>query len=241
MNECFQGREPPAVELYPQSRQVVVQGGSALFQCRVTAGIPTPRAKWSRVDGRPLLPNVEELDGGVIRFNRVTGAEQGQYVCTAENDAGSITGVATLAVQSIPTITISPGSNPVRAKIGQRLRLECRAQGDPAPTVSWRRLRTGFLYDNIESKETQQIAVYDISRVTQTDEGTYSCTARNEAGLTEERVQVIVEASSGRGDIQENEIDIDNNNGGGNVQVEDVFRVPIGGTADMRCLITGIQ
>ena len=38
-------REPPAVELYPTTKQTVVQGGSALFQCRVTAGIPTPRAK----------------------------------------------------------------------------------------------------------------------------------------------------------------------------------------------------
>jgi hypothetical protein len=56
------------VELYPQSKQTIVQGGSALFQCRITAGIPTPKIKWSRVDGRPMAANVEELEGGVIRF-----------------------------------------------------------------------------------------------------------------------------------------------------------------------------
>lgn len=238
-------REPPAVELYPQTKQTVVQGGSALFQCRVTAGIPTPRARWARVDGRPLPNNVEELDGGVIRFNRVTGNEQGQYVCTAENDAGSITGVATLTIQSIPVVTISPNptSGPIRVKEGQRVRLECRAQGDPAPSVSWKRLRTGFLYDAIDAKETQQIAVYDITRVTQSDEGTYSCTGRNDAGLTEERIQIVVEASSGRGDIEENEIEADgsSNTGGGNVIGDDVFRVPVGGTAEMRCVLTGSQ
>ncbi len=64
----LKGREPPAVELYPQSKQTIVQGGSALFQCRITAGIPTPKIKWSRVDGRPMAANVEELEGGVIRF-----------------------------------------------------------------------------------------------------------------------------------------------------------------------------
>ena len=237
------GREPPAVELYPQTKQTVVQGGSALFQCRVTAGIPTPRARWARVDGRPLPNNVEELDGGVIRFNRVTGNEQGQYVCTAENDAGSITGVATLTIQSIPVVTISPNANngPIRVKEGQRLRLECRAQGDPAPSVSWRRLRTGFLFDAIDAKETQQIAIYDITRVGQSDEGTYSCTGRNDAGLTEERIQIVVEASTGRGDIEENEIETDgsSNTGGGNIIGDDFFRVPVGGTAEMRCVLTG--
>ena len=201
--------------------------------------------------------NVEELDGGVIRFNRVTGTnEQGQYVCTAENDVGTITGVATLTIQSIPVVSVTPSGSPIKAKVGQRLRLECRAQGDPAPSVSWRRLRTGFLYDAIDAsnKETQQVAVYDINRVTQADEGTYSCTARNEAGLTEERLQIIVEPSSNRGDIEENENEIDGSDGGGGgrdgssntaggnlMGGDDVFRVPVGGTAEMRCILQGIN
>lgn len=210
----------------------------------MTAGIPTPRAKWSRVDGRSLPSNVEELEAGVIRFNRVTGNEQGQYICTAENDAGTITGVATLTVQSIPVVTISPsGANgPIRVKEGQRVRLECRAQGDPAPSVSWRRLRTGFLFDSIDAKETQQVAIYDITRITQSDEGTYSCTGRNEAGLTEERIQIIVEPTSGRGDIEENDIEPDGpvSNPDGSLFGDDVFRVPIGGTAEMRCILTGM-
>jgi len=36
-------REPPQIEMYPEPRQTVVLGGSALFQCRVTAGIPSPK------------------------------------------------------------------------------------------------------------------------------------------------------------------------------------------------------
>lgn len=238
--QCRVGREPPAVELYPQAKQTVVQGGSAVFQCRITAGIPTPKAKWSRVDGRPIPNNVEELEGGVIRFNRVTGTEQGQYLCTAENDAGSTTGVVTLTIQSIPVVTVSPAGSPIRTKVGQRLRIECRAQGDPMPTISWRRLRTGFLFDTIDARESQQMAVYEISRVSQSDEGTYSCTARNDAGLTEERIQIIVEPLSGRGDIDSSdEVDTEVNTGGGNIRVDEVFHAPIGGTAALRCFITG--
>ena len=143
--------------LYPQASQTVVQGGSALFQCRVTAGIPTPRAKWSRVGGGSIPSNVEELDGGVIRFNKVKGAEAGQYVCTAVNEAGSTTGVATLNIQSIPQVSITPTGSPVRVRLGQRLHLECRATGDPLPSVSWKRLRTGFLFDSLDVTETQQV------------------------------------------------------------------------------------
>ena len=210
-----------------------------------------------------MAANVEELEGGVVRFvpqvpreglesadylnflfrfNRVTGNEQGQYVCTAENDAGSITGIVTMTIQSIPVVSINPAGSPIRTKVGQRLRLECRAKGDPAPTISWRRLRTGFLFDTIEAKESQQMAVYDIQRVSQADEGTYSCTARNEAGLTEERVQIIVEPISSRGDIDsDNEVDVDVNTGGGNIRVDDVFRAPVGGTASLRCFVTGTE
>ncbi len=53
-----------------------------------------------------------------------------------------------------------------------------------------------------------------------------------------------MEPSTGRGDIEENEIETDgssNNNGGGNVVGDDVFRVPVGGTAEMRCVLTGIH
>ena len=75
-------------------------------------------------------------------------------------------------------------------RVGQRLHLECAAKGDPTPSVSWKRLRTGFLFDSLDVTETQHVAVYEVSRVTQQDEGTYSCTGRNDAGLSEERIQV---------------------------------------------------
>ncbi len=64
-------REQPVIDFYPDSRQVVNNGGSVLFQCRVTAGIPSPKLTWRRLDGRPFGSNVENLDGGVIRINQV--------------------------------------------------------------------------------------------------------------------------------------------------------------------------
>ena len=35
----------------------------------------------------------------MIRFNGVTGSEQGQYVCTGTNEVGSVTVTANLLIQ----------------------------------------------------------------------------------------------------------------------------------------------
>lgn len=62
------GREVPAIELYPEATQTVIRGGSALFQCRVTAGIPTPTVEWIRADGSPFTSSTEIVNSGVIRY-----------------------------------------------------------------------------------------------------------------------------------------------------------------------------
>lgn len=61
------GREPPEVKIYPESRQVVHVGSSAMFQCHLIGGTPTPTVIWSRADGSAMTPNTATLDGGVLR------------------------------------------------------------------------------------------------------------------------------------------------------------------------------
>ena len=85
-------RERPQIEIYPDERQIAVKGGSALFQCRMLAGIPTPTLRWIRIDRNglevSLTPSIELLPGGVIRINEVVGDEEGTYRCTATNNVG---------------------------------------------------------------------------------------------------------------------------------------------------------
>lgn len=76
------------------------------------------------------------------RFQRVSQAEAGQYVCNAENEAGQVTAVATLEIQSAPVITLLPG-RVVTTRVGERVRLECRAAGEPQPSVSWTKYTPG--------------------------------------------------------------------------------------------------
>ncbi|CAG0883138.1 unnamed protein product [Darwinula stevensoni] len=230
-------REAPVIELYPEAQQTVINGGSALFQCRTVAGIPTPKISWNRSSGQAIPSNAEVLEGGVIRFNQVTGIERGQYSCRAENDAGSTTAIATLIR---PEITMTH-SNPMTVRVGERVRLECRGSGDPEPEVSWSRLDGVPIYSG---RDSRQMAIYEISQATRSDEGVYTCTARNLAGVTEERIQVIVREEDifqgGSKDPYPQPPDRTRPQGRPEIQVErKVFTIPEGNRADMRCTIYG--
>ncbi|CAG7838540.1 unnamed protein product [Allacma fusca] len=223
-------REAPQIEMYPSARQTVTQDGSALFQCRVIAGIPSPRVSWSRANGQRIPSNVEEIQGGVLRFNRVTGEERGQYICTAESLAGTTTAIATLEIQSPPKVFVTP-STPHRAQSGERVRLECRAEGDPLPSVTWKRLQHGQT-DGIElqraSLSSPQTVIYDIQRVTKGDEGSYSCVARNDAGLDEERIQLLVDDFS--------EPSYPTVESSSQTRTEEVYHYPVGSRAVLNCI-----
>ena len=44
------------------------------------------------------------MDNGVIRMSGVTGEEQGAYICTATNAAGTVTATANLKIQGTHTV-----------------------------------------------------------------------------------------------------------------------------------------
>ena len=136
-------RERPKIELYPGATQTAIVGGSALFQCRMMAGIPTPDLTWTRIgpDGRERAfgSGIELLSGGVIRINEVRGDEEGQYKCTASNEVGQDSLIGTLVVHERPSVLLDPAGT-VEINKGDELLLTCTAKGKPLPQVSWDKL-----------------------------------------------------------------------------------------------------
>ena len=178
-------REAPRLEIYPESAQTINSGGSVLYQCRAVAGIPSPVLTWTRTDLRPLTANTEVLSGGVLRITRVTGEEEGEYICRAENSAGSVEATASLTIHQTPSIQMTPRGS-VTVRVGSPLTISCAVTGDPPPSVTWKKITRTSQVIRSDSPSLE------LSSVRTDDEGTYACVASNLAGQVEERLQVIV-------------------------------------------------
>ncbi|GAB6018614.1 hypothetical protein CHUAL_000299 [Chamberlinius hualienensis] len=216
-------REPPAIELYPENSQTISIGGQAFFQCRVTAGAPSPTVNWTREDRRTISSNVEIINGGIIRFNSVTANEQGRYICTANNSVGTVTGVANLIIQGLPEITISP-SSPYTVSVGQKVRIDCYAKGDPLPSVYWKSMlkRDNIIRSYSEISSSPGSVSLEINSAQLDDSDYYVCTAQNSAGISEERIQLTV--TQGYAPIQPSSRE---------------FVVKEGNQAELRCNVEG--
>ena len=93
-----------------------------------------------------------------------------------------------------PSITLQP-SQTVYALVGQRVSLECTAEGDPTPSVYWiepSEPRRGDLApDGLGYDVYEGSAILDITNVGREDQGYYTCVATNSGGRTEDSLQLI--------------------------------------------------
>ncbi|XP_048238836.1 basement membrane-specific heparan sulfate proteoglycan core protein-like isoform X2 [Haliotis rufescens] len=224
-------RDMPVVELYPANSVTVRRGGSALFQCRVTGGTPSPTITWTRVGDEPFTSTTDIMEeNGVIMFKGVTGDEQGSYVCTATNAMGTVTATAILRIEGPPKVSISP-SRKVTSLEGDRVTLECTGEGEPTPNVFWRsdtRRRSDVLPEASYEDEGSARLIFD--SVAKADEGRYICIATNERGRDEASVDLTVITDGG----PRPEVIVD-------IQGPDQMSLVAGQSVELTCSAQGLQ
>lgn len=198
----FSARETPILEIYPAEPQNVHVGDEAYLSCRAIAGIPSPTLTWVRRDRRPLSSRITEEYAGTLILKEITLDEAGEYECTAENVAGKVSASATINVQQRPIISIKPDIEELTLTEGDELFLECSAQGLPQPNVEWIEPGVDHLTRGQPSYAfSQPTAVVQKYNVRQSDEGTYTCRATNEAGPEQKYIYVTIQQK--RGDVGE--------------------------------------
>lgn len=131
--------------------------------------------------------------------------EAGEYECQAENVAGKVTATSSISVQQAPIITLQPNVTELVITEGDELKIECSAVGSPTPSVVWKEpsqpLVAGINYNFAIERRPTSYATIQKYNTRQSDEGTYVCSAKNDAGSDERYVEVIVQRK--RGDIGE--------------------------------------
>lgn len=127
------------------SPQTVPAGGVARFECQIE-GIPSPLITWEKNRGPvPQDPRLISLPNGVLQILEVSEEDEDSYRCIVSNSARTeISQEAKLTVSTGSdealnrVVIVSPPQN-VTVVLGHTAVMECMAQGQPKPLVSWSR------------------------------------------------------------------------------------------------------
>ncbi|XP_078673770.1 roundabout homolog 1-like isoform X17 [Branchiostoma floridae x Branchiostoma belcheri] len=168
------------------------------FKCKVR-GDPSPQVTWSREESALPLGRARILDNNNLKIERVTSADEGTYVCTAENLVGRVEGKATLTIHERPTFKTKPRDQVIGLnKIATFL---CETAGNPPPAVFWQKEGSQVLMfpnQNHGRFKVTSNGELIISGVQKADEGWYVCSALSVAGSETERAYLKVAVLSDR-------------------------------------------
>ncbi|XP_036005814.1 immunoglobulin superfamily member 10 [Fundulus heteroclitus] len=186
----------PRIRTPSQTYARVKPGGNIRFDCE-TFGEPKPRVRWRLSNNDVIAASNERYlihVNGSLDIRDVKLIDAGEYVCMARNPDGESQKVYKLEIDGNPPVingfqqnrTVIKG---VAMKHSRKL-LDCKAEGDPTPTITW------IMPDNIFLSAPyfgSRINVHpngtlEIRNVRPSDTAEFICLARNDGG---EAVMVV--------------------------------------------------
>ncbi|XP_055852475.1 tyrosine-protein phosphatase Lar isoform X5 [Episyrphus balteatus] len=181
---------PPEIIKKPLNQGVRV-GGVASFYC-AARGDPPPSIVWrkngKKVSGTQSRYTVIETGGvSILRIEPVrAGRDDAPYECVAENGVGdAVSADATLTVYEgdktppgFPVITQGPSTRVI--EVGHTAVMQCKAIGNPTPTIYWIKNQTKV--DMSNPRYSIKDGGLQIENSREEDQGKYECVAENSVG-----------------------------------------------------------
>ncbi|XP_070703248.1 leucine-rich repeats and immunoglobulin-like domains protein 1 [Pempheris klunzingeri] len=129
----------------------------------------------------------------ILHLRHATFAHEGRYQCIITNHFGSTYSTkARLIVNVLPSFVKTPRDSTIRT--GHTARLECAAEGHPAPQIAWQK-DGGTDFPAARERRMHVMPdddVFFIMDVKPEDMGVYSCTAKNTAGTVSANATLTV-------------------------------------------------
>ncbi|XP_032884067.1 hemicentin-1 isoform X2 [Amblyraja radiata] len=161
----------------------VIEGEDITLPCEVHS-FPPPVIHWAKNMQliSPFSPRHTQLSSGSLKIIATRLSDTAMYFCVATNIAGNITQYIRLNVHVPPRIQSGPRIMKVQS--GHRIDIPCNAQGVPTPTITWYKGGRSIHF-NKEPYSVTAEGTLTIKRVQLSDDGPYTCVAKNVAGQHE--------------------------------------------------------
>ncbi|XP_040387830.1 hemicentin-2 isoform X3 [Cygnus olor] len=174
--------EPQGAEDLQQETLSADMGSPLVLTCAVTG---VPAVTWLK-DGRPLASSPERdlvPRGGQLQISALQPSHQGQYTCLAQDRGTKMRKDFLVLVRVAPRILGAGVPSEHSVPEGDGARLECRAEGQPPPQISW--LKDGQplqLQPPSRVRTSSDGSSLLLEALHAADSGAYTCLARNGAG-----------------------------------------------------------
>ncbi|XP_072477720.1 roundabout homolog 2 isoform X9 [Notamacropus eugenii] len=170
---------------------VVATGEPAILECQPPRGHPEPTIYWKkdkvRIDDREERISIR---GGKLMISNTRKSDAGMYTCVGTNMVGERdSDPAELTVFERPTFLRRPINQVILEE--EAVEFRCQVQGDPQPTVRWKKDDTDLPRGRFDIKDDYTLR---IKKAMSSDEGTYTCVAENRVGRVEASATLTVRA-----------------------------------------------
>ncbi|XP_008186143.1 Down syndrome cell adhesion molecule-like protein Dscam2 isoform X2 [Acyrthosiphon pisum] len=182
----------------PMDKKNIVSGENLFVTCPV-AGYPLESITWER-DNRQLPINRKQKvfpNGTLIIENVERSSDQATYTCVARNAQGH-TAKGNLEVQVMVPPLMKPFSFEGESNVGDTAQLTCHViKGDTPLEITWvfqgpdGRIQP-MPQPIIENRIGKKITMLEIPTVTEYHRGSYSCIAKNRAGIINQTALLMV-------------------------------------------------
>ncbi|KAM9594340.1 hemicentin-2 isoform 4-T4 [Morphnus guianensis] len=176
--------EPPGIQDPEQEVLDADVGSPLVLTCQVT-GVPAPAVTWLK-DGNPLDSSPEwglVSRGGQLLLSPLQPFHQGRYTCLARGAGTEMHKDFVVLVRVAPRIASAGVPSEHSVLEGRGVRLECRAEGQPTPQISW--LKDGQplrLQSPSHARMSPDGSSLLLEGLQAADSGAYTCLARNSVG-----------------------------------------------------------